>query len=73
MTVISAEEKARRKRGIDEARASVRLEGYIIGPEQEALAERFIAGEMTSKEFTAAGIALAEQQFAKEKREISNG
>jgi hypothetical protein len=51
---ISPEERARRKAAIDYARASVRLEGFVQGEFAEALNRRYIDGEITSEEHSAA-------------------
>jgi Antitoxin VbhA len=50
---ISPEEQARRKAAVDAARASVRLEGFIVSPFTEELYSRFIEGEITVKELGA--------------------
>jgi hypothetical protein len=47
---ISAEERARRQAAIDFARGSVRLEGYILDADIEAINRRFIDGEITGDE-----------------------
>ena len=52
--LISAEESAQRKKAVDFARGSVRFEGFILSPETEALNARFIAGELTEAEQSAA-------------------
>jgi hypothetical protein len=51
---ITAEERARRKAAIDYARGSVRLEGFIVSDFAEELNRRYIDGEMTRAELTAA-------------------
>lgn len=51
---ISAEERARRKAAIDYPRASVRLEGFAVSPEVEELSRRYIEGEITTAEHSAA-------------------
>jgi hypothetical protein len=51
---ISPEERARRKAAIDYARASVRLEGFVQSEFAEALNRRYIDGEITSEEHSAA-------------------
>lgn len=51
---ISAEERERRIAQVNYARGSVRLEGFVISPEAEALYQRYIDGELTSTEVTAA-------------------
>ena len=52
--LISLEEQVARQRGIDAARGSVRLEGFILTPEVEAISERYIRGELTAEEHVAA-------------------
>ena len=54
MTDISEEERARRQEAIDYARGSVRLEGFVISEEAEAINQRYVAGEMTSDEHSKA-------------------
>ena len=54
---ISAEERARRKAAIDYARGSVRLEGFVVSPEVEAMNRRYSDGEITRAELTAAILA----------------
>jgi hypothetical protein len=51
---IGPEERARRKAAIDYARASMRLEGFVLDAETEELNRRYIAGEITSVEHSAA-------------------
>ncbi|MSP01447.1 MAG: hypothetical protein EXR07_10430 [Acetobacteraceae bacterium] len=51
---ITIEERARRKDAIDYARGSVRLEGFVLGPEVEELNRRYVDGEITSAEHSAA-------------------
>lgn len=50
---ISPEERAARQHSIDTARGSVRLEGFIVSGEAEAIAKRHIDGELTAAEMTA--------------------
>ncbi len=45
---------ARRKAAIDYARGSVRLEGFVVSASVEELNRRYIDGEMTSAEHSAA-------------------
>ncbi len=47
---ISAQERARRQASIDNARGSVRFEGFILPPEVEQINRRFIDGELTRQE-----------------------
>jgi len=51
---ISPEERARRKAAIDYARGSMRLEGFIVDEATEDLNRRYIEGEMTSEQHSAA-------------------
>lgn len=53
-STMSDDEKARRRKAIDYARASVRLEGFVLDDEIERLNERYVAGEITSDEHSAA-------------------
>jgi hypothetical protein len=48
------EERARRKAAIDYARGSVRLEGFVVSDFTEELNRRYIDGEITREELTAA-------------------
>ncbi len=54
---ISPEERARRKAAVDYARGSVRLEGFVVTDHAEELNRRYIEGELTSAELTAAILA----------------
>ena len=56
-TEISPEERARRKAAVDYARGSTRLSGYTLSPFAEDLDRRYIDGEITSEETTAALLA----------------
>ena len=51
---ISTEERARRKAAVDYARHSVALEGFVVSATAEALNRRYIDGEITSAELSAA-------------------
>jgi hypothetical protein len=51
---ISAKERARRKAAIDYARGSVRLEGFVLNAAVEDLNRRYLDGEITSVEHSAA-------------------
>ena len=53
-SVISTEERARRQKAIDTARRSIRLEGFELDAETEALNRRYIDGDITSEEHSAA-------------------
>jgi len=55
---ISAEERERRIEVVNYARGSVRLEGFILSAETEALFQRYIDGEMALMEATKAVRAL---------------
>ncbi|WP_282365915.1 antitoxin VbhA family protein [Pseudomonas sp. PS02290] len=48
---ISEEERQRRKKAADYARASVGLSGFVLSAEDEAHVERFINGEINLAEF----------------------
>lgn len=52
--LITEAERARRQEAIDEARATVRLEGFVLSPEVEELNRRYVAGEMTGDEHSEA-------------------
>lgn len=54
---ISEGERARRLREVNFARGSVRYEGGILSDEIENLNARYVAGEITSDELTAAILA----------------
>lgn len=49
---ITETERARRQKAVDTARASVRLEGFTLDAETEALNARYVNGELTSDELT---------------------
>ncbi len=51
---ISDEERRRREKAIAYARGSVRLEGFTLDADIEALNQRYIDGDLTSEELTAA-------------------
>lgn len=53
-SLISDEERAERLRAIETARASIFLEGFSVGPEIDALDQRFIDGELSMDELIAA-------------------
>ena len=57
--MISPEERRRREQAVRLARNSVRLEGIVLGEQAEAFNQRYINGELTSAEHTAALWALA--------------
>ena len=54
---ISEAERARRLSEVNFARGSVRYEGEILSDEIENLNARYVAGEITSNELTAAILA----------------
>lgn len=56
---ITPDEQARRQAAIDYARASVRLEGFVWTPEQEALFARYVAGELSRDELNAEVLRMA--------------
>ena len=56
---LSDEEQARRRKAVETARASNQLSGFEPDPEAEALNARYIAGELTRDELTAAILVLA--------------
>jgi hypothetical protein len=51
---LTAEERARRQAAVDYGRASVRLEGLVMSEYAEDLNRRYVAGEITSAERSAA-------------------
>ena len=51
---ITPAERARRKAAVDYGRGSVRLEGFVLSPEAEELNRRYVDGEITSVEHSAA-------------------
>jgi hypothetical protein len=51
---ITPEEQASRRKAVDTASGSLRLEGFILDPDIVALNERYVAGEFTREELTAA-------------------
>ena len=65
---ISEEEGVQRREAVSFARGRVRFEGIILSAEAEALAERFINGEITLEEHTRLGIALSLRE--REQREL---
>jgi ferric-dicitrate binding protein FerR (iron transport regulator) len=56
---ISEAEKARRRAAIAYARGSVRLEGFSLAPDIEDLNQRYIDGEISGAEHSAAIRSLA--------------
>lgn len=65
---ITEDERARRREAVNFARGSVRFEGVVLSAEAEALAERFINGEISLEEHTRLGIRLTRQE--REQREL---
>lgn len=49
----------KRKAAVDAARASVRLEGFVLDEEAEKLFSRYVAGELSRPELNAAVMTLA--------------
>ena len=56
---LSSDELARRRKAVETARVSSQLSGFEPDPEAEALNARYITGELTRDELTAAILALA--------------
>lgn len=56
---INRQERARRAAAIKTARTSVRLEGYTLSLEAEALFARYVDGELTRPQLNAAVLKLA--------------
>ncbi|WP_158744933.1 antitoxin VbhA family protein [Acidisphaera sp. L21] len=56
---LSAGERARRKKAIDYARGSVRLEGFVLDDAAEALFACYVQGEIDRRELDAAVAGLA--------------
>ena len=55
---LNERERQARQDAVDHARASVRLSGFILSPEAEALFARYVRGELTSDELTAQALLL---------------
>lgn len=53
------DDRQTRKAAIDRARGSVRLEGFVLSAEVEAINQRFINGEITGDEHVAAILAIS--------------
>jgi Antitoxin VbhA len=51
---IADAERLRRQKAVEYARGSVRLEGFVLDADIEALNRRYVNGELTSEELTAA-------------------
>jgi len=58
VSTITPEERARRQEAVDYGRGSVRLEGFVVSPRAEELNRRYIEGEITSEQLTAAILAI---------------
>ncbi len=63
MEPISQEERAERARQMDDALASVRLEGLEPSDEAKAIFERHVDGELTEAEMGAAIDALHDRKY----------
>jgi hypothetical protein len=48
----SEQARVRRQEAVDFARGNVRLEGFVLSPEVEAIFARYIRGEITHEETT---------------------
>ena len=48
---ISADERARRQKAVNSARASIGLEGFKVSAEEERHSQRFIDGEIDLAEY----------------------
>ena len=51
---IADAERLRRQKAVEYARGSVRLEGFVLDADIEVLNQRYVNGELTSEELTAA-------------------
>ena len=60
--VITDEERALRIEAVDYARASVRLEGFVLDDTAEALFARYIDGELTRAQLNAEVARIAALQ-----------
>lgn len=56
---LPEEERARRLKSIESARRSMQLSGFELDAETQALNARYVDGEITSDELTAAILARA--------------
>ncbi len=59
MPEISDDERAERRRAVDFSRGSIRLSGGELTPESEALARRYVDGELSLQEYVDAAVAHA--------------
>jgi hypothetical protein len=57
----ASNERRRRQAAIDFARGNVRLEGFIVSPQGEAVSQRYIEGELTIAQFVQAMMDLARE------------
>lgn len=55
---ITDQERQKRQKAVDGARSSVRLSGFIISAEGEALFAQYVAGELTNGELNRAILTL---------------
>lgn len=55
---ISDQERQKRQKAVDGARASVRLSGFTINAEGETLFAQYVAGELTNGELNRAVLKL---------------
>jgi len=55
---LSEEERAKRQAAVNNARGSVRLEGFILNEAVNALSKRYVDGEITLDQHTAAILEL---------------
>jgi hypothetical protein len=60
---LSVPESTKRKREVDFARGSVRLEGIILTPEIESINQQYIDGRIDSKAHTALCLAAVDREF----------
>ena len=56
---LPEEERARRHKAVETARRSMQLSGFELDAETQALNARYVDGELTSDELTAAILARA--------------
>lgn len=64
LPLISEEEQAERLYAVNFARGSMRYEGFIISDEAEAIAARYVSGELDIDGYIAALIRLSAQGSA---------
>lgn len=62
---ITVEERALRLRAINQARASVRLEGTVLPPEIEELNRQYVDGELTTSQHVERVIEAADAMAKK--------